>query len=385
MIKDNCAILLVDSDSITSSLLVQQISDIPGMTVSACLTDGRQALEYLWTKPVDILITDIDLPGMDGLELVEYCNDHKLGCCTIIVSDGKDFGAVIRALQCGVSNYLPKSVPFPQLAEALENARALVRISRLYIRKHSPGPNSTNLGNAIRTTLRTGTFPEPWEDLIRGLLTVPSQLLRVSHQEPIFEARDFAFVTYHNLLSLLLPKTIVISLWSEQNSELYLLLSTKDCRRRTAESLNAWFDHVIDHKVTLVMEGSIESADQLISLAAKTQSRHKTIEAACEYIQNHLSEQLTRESLARQLYISPSYFGQMFKEVMGVRFSDYVTERRVAHAKACLAQNMPMKEIAAAIGFQNAKCFSKMFYKKTGYIPSRYRQALLLGAVKLKD
>ncbi len=384
MIKRDCSILLVDKDYEYATLLAQQISNIPGMSVSACLTDGNSAVEYLWTHPVDILVTDIDLPGMDGLKLVEYCHKHQLGCGMIIVSDVKDFDTAIRALQCRVSNYLPKPAPFPQLAEALEAERATVHVSRLYLRMHSPS-SYYDLGNAIRATFRSGASPTFWKERIDSLLTVPGQLLRVSHQEPISEARDFAFDTYHNLLCLLLPGTVVISLWPEKSRELYLLIPKQDSRTRTVESLNGWFDHIIEHKVTLTMEGTIESVDQLIALAAKTQNRNKTIEAACVYIQNHLSEPLTRESLAEQVFVSPSYFGRLFKNATGMCFNNYLTELRISHAKACLAQNMPIKEIAAATGFRNVKYFSEMFYKKTGYMPSEYRRALLTGTIKQND
>lgn len=381
MIKKDCSILLVDKDPEYAAVLAQQISDIPGMSVSACLTDGNSAVEYLWSYPVDILITDIDLPGMDGLELAEYCHEYELGCAVIIVSDVKDFDIAIRALQCGVLNYLPKPVQFPQLAEALEAARSKVHISRLYLRVHASS-RYWDLGNAIRATFRSGASPALWKERISSLLTAPGHLLRVTHQEPISETRDFAFGTYHNLLSLLLPKTVVISLWPEKSRELYLLIPKQDSRRRTVESLNTWFDHIIEHKVTLTMEGTIESVEELIALAAKTQNRNKTIEAACVYIQNHLSEPLTREFLAEKVFVSPSYFGRLFKNATGMCFNDYLTELRIDHAKACLAQNMPIKEIAAATGFRNVKYFSEMFYKKTGYMPSEYRRALLTGTLK---
>lgn len=385
MIKRDCSILLVDKDPEYAALLAQQISDIPGMSVSACLTNGRNAVEYLWSHPVDILITDIDIPGISGLELIAYCCKHKLGCDMIIVSDVKDFDTAMRALRYGVSSYLPKPVPFSQLAEALEVERATVYSNRLYLRMHSPShyySHYYDLENAIRATFPIGTSTVFWKEWVSSLLTGPGYLLRISHQEPISEVRNNAFDAYHNLLSQLLPKTVVISLWPEKSRELYILIPKQDSHIRTVESLSEWFGHIIEHKVTLAMEGTIESVDQLIALAAKAQNRNKAIEAACVYIQNHLSEPLTREVLAQQVYLSPSYFAQLFKQVMGICLSDYVTEVRIRHAKTSLAQNISIRKVAATAGFRNVKYFGEIFYQKTGYMPSEYRRAILTGTLK---
>lgn len=381
MIKKDCSILLVDRDFASATVLAQKISDIPGMSVSACLTDGNSAVEYLWEHPVDILITDIDLPGMDGLELAEYCRKYEVGCAVIIISDIKDFDCAIRALQCGVINYLPKPVQFPQLAEALETARASVHISRLYLRSRAPG-RFRELSQAIRSSFYSSGPPDLWKEEISRLLTAPGLLLRISHREPISAQRDDAFDIYANLLKILLPKASIFTLCPERSSSLYLLIPKQGHPHRTVQSLNAWFAHIITHEVTLTTEGTIETADQLVALASRTWNRNKTIDAACEYIQNHLSEPLTREVLAEQVFVSPSYFGRLFKKITGMCFNDYLTELRINHAKTCLAQNISIKEVAAATGFRNVKYFSEMFYKKTGYMPSEYRRALLTGTLK---
>jgi len=385
MIKKDCAILVVDNDPVSGSLLAQQISGIPGMSVSACLTDGNRAVEYLWTHPVDILITEVDLPGIDGLALIDYCRKHKLGCLAIIVSAVRDFDIAIQALQYGVLNYLPKPLHFTQLAEVLETARSKVHLSRLYIQVNTRSPYH-DLEQAICASFRTGASPELWSEQVNALLTAPGQLLRISHQAPISETRDTAFIVYwHVLRSLVPPGTVLLCLYLQETSVLYLLIRPQGCPHRAVQSLEEWFAHIIEHKVTLTMEGTVESVEQLVALAAKTWDRNKTIEAACVYIQSHLSEPLTREALAQQVHLSPSYFAQLFKQVMGIRLSDYVTEQRIRHAKASLAQNISIQEVAAAAGFRTVKYFGKVFYKKTGYMPSEYRRALLTGTIKQKE
>ncbi len=381
MIKRDCAILIVDNDPAAGALLAQQISDIPGMSVSACLTDGNQAIDYLLAHPVDILMTEIDLPGTSGLELITFCRKYNLGYTTIIVSSVRDFDIAIQALHCGALDYLPKPLNFTQLAEVLETARSKVHLSRLYLRARLNNPYQT-LERSICASFRNGASPELWLGQLNQLLTTPGQLLRISHQPPICETRSFAFAIYRKILSSLLPGAAKLCLSQDKNSALFLLIYPLDRPNRTVQSLEEWFAHIVEHKVTLTVEGTIESAEQLSAMIGKAQERRKTIETACAYIQSHLSQPLTRETVAKQVFLSPSYFGQLFKQTMGICFSDYVMQLRISHAKTILAQNIPIREVAAAVGFQTVTYFSRIFYKETGYTPSEYRRALLTGTIK---
>ena len=69
MVKDVCSVLLVDDEPLPRKLLAERIAKIPGMEVAASLSDGLSAKNYLLEHPVDVVMTDIRMPGMDGLEL----------------------------------------------------------------------------------------------------------------------------------------------------------------------------------------------------------------------------------------------------------------------------------------------------------------------------
>ena len=66
-------------------------------------------------------------------------------------------------------------------------------------------------------------------------------------------------------------------------------------------------------------------------------------------------------------------------------YSEYLTELRIRQAKKILRQNLSVREVAAAVGFQDAKYFSEIFVKRTGYVPSEYRRALLNGEISQED
>ena len=81
--------------------------------------DGRQALEFFRQKSYDIVFTDIEMPFMDGLEMIEEMKREKSGQRFVIISCHESFAYARRALQMGVSEYLIKDLivffPFPLL------------------------------------------------------------------------------------------------------------------------------------------------------------------------------------------------------------------------------------------------------------------------------
>ena len=86
--------------------------------------DGEEALEVLRTHNVDLLITDIRMPKMDGIQLVEQL--HTLPHCpmALAVSGYEDFHYAVAMLRNGVSDYLLKPVERQKLCEVLEKLEA---------------------------------------------------------------------------------------------------------------------------------------------------------------------------------------------------------------------------------------------------------------------
>lgn len=93
-----------------------------GIPVSEVLEarDGEEALETLRTHSVDLLITDIRMPKMDGIQLVEQLNTLPHAPLVLVVSGYDDFNYAVAMLRSGVSDYLLKPVERQKLCEVLE-------------------------------------------------------------------------------------------------------------------------------------------------------------------------------------------------------------------------------------------------------------------------
>lgn len=94
----------------------------------------------------------------------------------------------------------------------------------------------------------------------------------------------------------------------------------------------------------------------------------------CQYIQNHIYEELTLPVMARALRYSESYLSHRFKEEMGQSVNRYIRQTRIAQAKQLLREGRPPSQIAAMLRFSSQSHFSAAFRKSTGMTPGVFRK-----------
>lgn len=91
----------------------------PDLAVVACATNGDAALDHVRVLRPDILLTDIEMPGLSGLDLARAVRGERLPTRTIVVTTFARPGYLTRARAVGVRGYLLKDTPADQLAAAI--------------------------------------------------------------------------------------------------------------------------------------------------------------------------------------------------------------------------------------------------------------------------
>lgn len=95
---------------------------------------------------------------------------------------------------------------------------------------------------------------------------------------------------------------------------------------------------------------------------------------AMAHIRSHYARNITVESLARLVSMSPSHFSRLFKKHTGYTPYEYLIKIRIDNAKSLLKRtDLPVAEIAFSIGFNSPSSFIYTFRVKTGISPSRFR------------
>lgn len=94
------------------------------------VSSGTEALEHALTGVYDIILLDIMMPGMDGIEVLKQLRQNEITAPILILSAKCDLGDRIYGLDCGADDYLSK--PFA-VTELLARMRALLRRSENYL------------------------------------------------------------------------------------------------------------------------------------------------------------------------------------------------------------------------------------------------------------
>jgi AraC family transcriptional regulator of arabinose operon len=101
---------------------------------------------------------------------------------------------------------------------------------------------------------------------------------------------------------------------------------------------------------------------------------------ALQYIEEHLSENILLEDLAKAVFLHPNYFIGIFKSAIGCSPIQYVNQRKLERAKQLLADSyLSVAEVSASVGMQN-HYLSRLFKQHTGLSPSRFRQIYRVNA-----
>ncbi len=207
---------------------------------------------------IDILVSDIEMPGESGLKLIEYVNEHSPNTECIILSCHDEFDYAQAAVRLNCMDYVLKPIRYQKLTEILMNARDR----------------------------------------------------------------------------------------SEQ-------------RRRT-EQIQHYGQQYID---ALAKESRSDSANAL--------------DTAVQYIDSHLTDELSVRELASVCFISADHLTRLFKKKFGVSVSEYMQERRIRLAGELMRrQEMTISMVANKVGFGNYSYFTEQFKKFYGMTPRDYQKQL---------
>jgi two-component system response regulator YesN len=121
-------VLLVDDEAHITRNLEKVIPwEMLGLTVGGTAKNGVEALELMEQQTFDLLLCDIRMPVMDGLELVRHIRDKAMPCDIIMLSGYQDFAYTRTAIQFGVNDYVLKPIPYDELTGVIARVMSTQR------------------------------------------------------------------------------------------------------------------------------------------------------------------------------------------------------------------------------------------------------------------
>ncbi len=111
-------ILVVDDEEVMREFLLEVFSAQDPMGAH----NGETALEMIQQNPVDLVITDLKMPGMDGLTLLKKIKEHDKGIKVIVVTGYASLQTASECIQAGAADFLKKPFSIAQIRAAVQNA-----------------------------------------------------------------------------------------------------------------------------------------------------------------------------------------------------------------------------------------------------------------------
>ncbi len=372
-----------------------------GMEVVGEAEDGEIALEVAEATQPDILLVDICMPFVNGLQFIEQLKYRVDNCIVIIITGHDEFSYAQKAIKLQVFDYLLKPITKGQLQQVLEKASQTLAESRgnhRYLRwvSKEKGKNLKLLRDAfckewMHGKLDSAHIQEQLEflDLILpagpGMLVVKvagrfscGQLLKEWDQELLL------FAIENIVTEMVADRTPNLLFWDDADNLVVVtpINSPSEWYRLGAELQQAiekclgLVVLVLEKPLTGDITGFPGLYKELVDEINQKVSCTPIVLLSQKYIETHYyKEELSLQDLAQSIQISPTYLSRLLKSEIGVSFIEYLTYVRVQKAMQLMSDpTVKIYEVAERVGYSNQHYFSTAFKKVVGLSPVEYRK-----------
>lgn len=322
----------------------------PNISFAGQSFSGKAGLKLAQETTPHIVFTDILIPEMDGLLMARKLKKLYPRILIVILTISDDFSLVEKALRIGVNGYQLKPLSHKDFLSIVDSLSALVDESRpTRLQSPSQHPKYGEFLNIIRsgTTQQINHLTDTILSELavktgRELNQIRTQLINIAAE--IISAEQNPSI---NGLLTILYKQFLNDIISAQSTE-HLLTS---------------FSRFIEKAASIYNQ---EDRSYRVEIISRMQ----------EIIEIRLNEDITLESIADEMFFTPSYLSRLFKKEIGKNFSDFLIDRRLEKAKILLlSTNRTIDSIAQEVGYANANSFRRLFKSKIGMSATEYRSS----------
>lgn len=349
-------VVIIDDEPWTREVL-KSLGDWQGLNLSVAgeASDGESGLALIRQLRPDIVLTDIKMPLMSGIELVEAIRKTDARTRVIMVSGYDNFSYVRSAIHMDATDYLLKPVKADELNAQLQ--KCIAQLDRF-------------MAEATSRDV-TGFMDAPWvkeymplraslqAQFTSGDVLLLTQTLQkienVIRQTP---SRELLIALYYDLVGMLERHVVAAGYQiSDVLPSEGLVFSRETTLAGMLQSVGAQYKAVLTQLQALIRGQKGLNMQQVES-----------------YVQAHGHQGITLDQTARQFYVTPEYLSKSFKHHAGVGFSEYVMSLRMQKAKELLASGVAPKEICTALGFSDQANFYKVFKRFFGVTPGEMQR-----------
>lgn len=315
-----------------------QISDFKIETI---VNNGTAAYKEMQYHHYDLIIAQIDLNGMSGLQLLNHAKHEKLCEHVVLYSDNLDYNSARQSIILGAYDYFVGSFESNMLYSVFSRIK-----NELYKDKSAEIYYAEEL---------LDFFVKHNSGIDNYIDTMMNKIYATSSD--ILNANEKIHEIYKTIVDEIFEHNGWLDLYIEQHSfDIAEKLNTKD-----RYSFKDIFRTKLEELFTTYCE-----------LYPKV--NNAKIQEILLFILDNPESNLKQKSIAANMYINSSSLSTIFAAQTGDRFVDYLTKVKLRRAGILLKHTMlPINEIAARLDYKDTGYFSRLFKKFYGMTPSEYR------------
>ena len=378
--------------------------------------DGEVALPMIRDTKPDILITDIRMPFMDGLELCRVVRRQMPWIGIVILSGYDEFEYARQGIQLGVKEYLLKPIMAEELRQVLDRVSAAIQAERLDRERLEEMRRRMVSGNLfVKEKLLSALYSEDTAEADAGGVISQMRAMGIELSARRYAVIDAAFEpieTGRAALTALAESSGGVAHVSGSRTGCRVLIlgdDEGDAEERAYAFASSCVTELERHECTGVILSigeivdaparileSMKSARHIRHVLADQPSAQPVIvgvrdfgdaaeggtarEASARarlYMSQHYTDSsLMLQDVARAACMSESRFSTVFARENGKTFTEYLTGLRLDKARELLrTTDRRSAQIALDVGYNDAHYFSYLFKKNTGMTPGEYRAA----------
>jgi DNA-binding NarL/FixJ family response regulator len=143
------SVLIVEDEPEFLRRFSEAVSADPGLRLLAAVSTGRAGLAMLDAEPPDVMLVDLGLPDMSGVELIRHAARRHPACDVLVVTMFGDDEHVLQSIEAGATGYLLKDASDARIAAAIHEIRA------------GGSPISPSIARRILNRFRIAPVPTP--------------------------------------------------------------------------------------------------------------------------------------------------------------------------------------------------------------------------------
>lgn len=337
-------------------------------------SDGEEALPLIRKVIPDIIITDIKMPFMNGLELSKIIKEEIPNIRIIVLTGYDEFDFAREALSIGADEYILKPFSASKLIDALngisqkiqkDKEKKIWSYEKYIIERDLVKILKEKENNVVDDFYKNDN--ENIEEFFKfGKIEQIEKFLDEYIKRLEFASLNSYIYTYYTLMNIFMIASKFIRDMKENINEIIPEMKDMEVLCLSINSIEELRVHISQIFFKIISFRDNHKADKY----------GKVIEEAKSFInKKYMIPELSLNQVAYNINISPNHFSTIFKNGTGEAFIDYLTKVRIKKAKEYL-NTSPMKtyEIAESVGYSDSHYFSYIFKKITGFTPSEYRK-----------